>query len=176
MIKPLNGNWLDLVIILVLVYYATDAYRRGFLYIFADFISFLASFLISLRVYKFAADLFMANFNLPDTFANALGFIVVSIILESVFGYLLTYLINELPKGIRESKINRLLGLIPALGEGIILIAFLLTIIVALPLPPEYKRSVANSKIGSFIIKETGRAEKVINQLSGGVFDKALTY
>ena len=176
MIKPLNGNWVDLVIILIFVYYATVAWRYGFFYILADFISFLASFLISLRIYKFAASLLIANFNLPNSLAGALGFIVTSIILESVFGYLLVYLIGMLPEKIRTSNFNKLLGLVPALGEGLILIAFLLTVIVALPINLGLKQAVTQSKLGGFIVKETSGVERTVNKVFGGALDSALTY
>ncbi len=176
MLKPLNGNWIDLIIILILAYYGWEAFRYGFLYIVADFASFLGSLLISLRVYKFAATLLKSNFNLPGSFANAIGFIATSIVLEIALGYAFAYGITKLPKKIRESKYNKLLGLVPALGEGIILIAFLLTAIVALPVQPQIKRDVTQSKIGSFILKETSGVERAINQIFGGAIDDTLTW
>lgn len=176
MIQSLNGNWVDLVIILILLYYASEAWRYGFLSILADFASFLGSLLISLRIYKFAAGLLKTNFSLPNSFANALGFIATSIILEIVLGYLLSYLLSRLPKSIRNSKYNKLFGLIPALGEGIILIAFLLTAVIALPIKPQVKKDVSESRIGSLILKETSGIEKAINQVFGGAINDALTY
>lgn len=176
MIQNLNGNWVDLVIILILLYYASEAWRYGFLSILADFVAFLGSLLISLRVYKFTAGLLRSNFSLPNSFANALGFIATSIILEIALGYLLSYLTSRLPKNIRNSKYNKFLGLVPALGEGIILIAFLLTAVIALPVRPQIKKDVSESKIGGLILKETSGIEKNINQVFGGAINDALTY
>ncbi len=172
----LNGNWVDLVIIFVLLYYAAGAFKYGLLYLVADFISFFGSLLISLRVYKFTAIFLKNNFNLTESLNNALGFIVTSIILEIGLSYLLSFGISKLPKKIRENKVNKFLGLIPALGEGIIIIAFLLTIIIALPVKPQVKKDVSESKIGNLILKETSGLEKTINQIFGGVVNDSLTY
>lgn len=172
----LNGNWVDLVIIAILLYYTSEAWRYGFFYILSDFISFLLSLLISLRTYKFAASFLTSNFDLPNSFANALGFIAMSIILEIIIGQIFSYIISGLPKKVLASKINRALGLIPALGEGLILIAFLLTAVVALPIRPDIKKAVSESKLGALILKETSGVEKVINQIFGGAINDALTY
>lgn len=176
MLPKLNGNWVDLIIILILVYYASEAWRYGFLYILSDFGAFLGSLLISLRVYKYFAAFFSSNFNLPNSFANALGFISSAVIIEIILGYIFAYLVSRLPKSILKSSFNKFLGLIPALGEGIILIAFLLTAVIALPIRPDVKKAVSESKIGSTILKETSGIEASVNQVFGGAINDALTY
>lgn len=176
MLLNLNGNWVDLVIILILIYYASEAWRYGFLYIVADFGAFLLSLLISLRVYKFFASFFVSNFNIPNSFANALGFISAAIIIELLLGWIFAYIISTLPKSILKSKFNKLLGLVPALGEGVILIAFLLTAVIALPVRPDVKKAVSESKIGGLILKETSGIEADVNKVFGGAINNALTY
>lgn len=172
----LNGNWVDLIILLIFAYYGMEAFRYGFWAIVIDFASFLGSLLISLRAYKFTAGLLKSNFNLPVSFANALGFIFTSIILEIVLSVVFAYLVSLLPKKIRQNKYNKLLGLISALGEALVLIAFLLTAVVALPVRPQVKKDVSESKIGSFILKETSGVEKAINAIFGGAINDTLTY
>jgi len=175
-LPSINGNWVDLIIILILIFYASEAFRYGFLAIVADFASFLGSLLISFRVYKFTAVFLKNNFNLPESLNNSLGFVITSIILEIFLSYLFSYVISKLPKKIRENKFNKFLGLIPAIGEGLIIIAFLLTSIIALPIRPEIKKVASESKIGNFILKETSGVEKAVNQIFGGTINDALTY
>lgn len=172
----LNGNWIDLIIVAILLYYVIEAFRYGLWGILIDFASFLGSLLISLRAYKFTADLLKSNFNLPASFNNALGFIITAIVLEIALGYLFSYLVGKLPKNIRQNKYSKLLALIPSLGEALLLAAFLLTSVVALPVKPEIKKAVSESKIGSIILKETSGVEKLINELFGGAINDTLTY
>src|SRR3989304_4026181 len=69
-----------------------------------------------------------------------------------------------------------ILAVIPALGEGIVLIAFILTLVIGLPVRPSIKNDVSDSKIGSFILKQTSGAEKFVNEIFGGVIEDSLTY
>jgi len=172
----LGGNWVDLVIIVLLIYFASEAFRYGFWGIMVNFASFLGSILISLRAYKFVAGLLKTNFNMSASLNNALGFLIVSVVAEILLDLLFTYLVSKLPKNIRESKIDQYLGLLPALGEGIVVIAFLLTIAIALPIRPDVKKAVSESKIGGVILKETSGVEAAINEVFGGAINDALTY
>lgn len=172
----LNGNYIDLLIILVLIYFASEAWRHGVWVLLADFASFAGSLLISLRAYKFTANLLRSNFNLSHSLSNALGFLLTAIIAETVLGYLLASAISRLPKKIWKSKWSQILALIPALGEGIIIIAFVLTLVLGLPVRPSIKKDVSESKIGGLILKETSGVEKVLNEIFGGVIEDSLTY
>lgn len=172
----LNGNYIDLLIILVLIYFASEAWRHGFLVLLADFVSFLGSLLISLRAYKFTAELIRSNFNLAHSISNALGFLLTAIVVESVLGYVFAILISRFPEKLRKHKLNKLLALLPALGEGLVIIAFVLTLILGLPVRPSIKKDVADSKIGSYILRQTSGVEKAINEVFGGVINDSLTY
>jgi len=172
----LNGNWVDLVIIVVLLYFATEAWRHGFWILLADFISFLSSLLISLRVYKFVAEFLRINFNIVNSISNALGFLIAAILIESILGFILAHLVYKIPLRIRKHKLSKFLGIIPGLGEGIILVSFLLTLIIALPVRPQVKSTVAESKLGSVVIEKTSGVEKAINEVFGGVIEDSLTY
>lgn len=172
----LNGNYIDLIIILVLAYFGTSAFRYGFLLILADFASFLLSLLLSLRVYQFISTFFKANFSLSKPLSDALGFLVTAVVIEALLGKLFYFLISRLPKKLRKSKINKYLGIVPAVGEGIVFIAFILTLIISLPVRPNIKKDITNSKIGNFLITKTSGVERSINKIFGGIIDDSLTY
>lgn len=172
----LNGNWVDLLIITILIYYIINSFNYGFWGLIINFVSFLGSFLISLRVYKFASNLLALNFNLPDSYASALGFVVTAVVIEIALSYLFKFLVSLIPKKIRNHKLHKVLGIIPSLGEAFILIAFLLTVIMVLPIRPEIKRDASESKIGSVFLNRTSGIEKSINEIFGGAINDALTY
>ena len=175
-IPSLNGNWVDLAILLILIYFASEAWRHGVWVILADFVSFLGALLISLRAYKFTAGFLRTNFSLSHSISNALGFLITAIILEALFGYILGHVLTKLPKKYWQNKWSKFLALLPAVGEGLILIAFILTLILGLPIRPSLKSDVADSKIGSYILKQTSGAERFVNEIFGGVIEDSLTY
>lgn len=172
----LNGNYIDLLIILLLIYFATEALRHGFWVLLADFISFLGSLVISLRLYKPISEFLKLNFTLDNSVSNALGFLISAVVFESLLGFVLGHLIYKLPKAIKDHKLNKYLGILPGLGEGLILISFLLTLVIALPIRPQIKSDITDSKIGGVILEKTTTVEKYINEVFGGVIDNSLTY
>lgn len=172
----LNGNYIDLVIIAFLIFFASNAFRYGFWILIADFISFLGSLVISLRTYHYLSDFLKLNFNLTSSIANALGFLISAVIIESVLGFVLGLLLHKLPEKFVKHKLNKLLGLIPAIGEGLVLISFLITLVMSLPVKPQVKVDIENSKIGSFILLKTSIVESKLNEVFGGVINDSLTY
>ena len=172
----MNGNYIDLIIILVLIYFATEAWRHGFWILLADFVSFLGSLILSLKFYKYISEFLKINFSLNLSIANALGFLFSAILVESFLGLFFGYLIYKLPKKIRNHKLNNILSILPGVGEGLILISFLLTLIIALPIKPQLKIDIENSRIGSIILQQTTLAEKYINEVFGGVINDSLTF
>ena len=172
----MNGNYVDLIIILILIYFATEAWRHGFWVLLADFVAFLGSLVLSLRFYKYISEFLKVNFSLNLSISNALGFLFSAVIIESLLGFILGHLVYKLPEKIKKHKLNKFLGIIPALGEGIILISFFLTFLISFPIKPQIKTDVAESKIGGVILEKTTSVEKAINEVFGGVINDSLTY
>ncbi len=56
------------------------------------------------------------------------------------------------------------------------MVSFLLTLIVAFPVKPSIKTDIIDSKIGSFLLRETAGVEKRVNEIFGGVIEDSLTY
>ncbi|EKE05763.1 MAG: hypothetical protein ACD_19C00182G0091 [uncultured bacterium] len=171
-----NGNYIDLVIILILFFFALNTLRYGFWILFVDFMSFFGSLTISLWFYKYVSEFLKVNFSLSSSVSNALGFLLSAIIIESLLGYLFGILLHKLPEKLIKHKLNKLLGLTPALGEGVVLVSFLLTLLTSLPIKPQVKLDVEDSKIGNYLLNKTVIIEKYLNQIFGGVINDSLTY
>lgn len=171
-----NGNWVDLIIIAIILFLVVEGMRHGFWVILADFFSFLGSLLISFRAYQFLARLLRANFSLSPSVSNALGFLITAILTEALLGHLLGNALTKIPNKYLKIKGQKILAILPALGEGLIIVAFILTLILGLPVSPKIKLSTTESKIGGYILKQTSGVESKINEIFGGVIEDSLTY
>lgn len=172
----LEGNYIDLIIIATLIYFALEAFRHGFWVILSDFLAFLGSLILSLRFYGPVSEFLKLNFSLNLSVSKAIGFLIAAIVFEAILGFMFAYLIHKLPEKIKKHKINNFLGVIPGIGEGIILVAALLILVIALPIKPQVKNDITESKIGSVILAKTTTFEKAINEVFGGVINDSLTY
>src|SRR3990167_981739 len=171
-----NGNWVDLVILLILIFFVSEAWKVGFWYLLADFASFLGSLIISLRGYQYAAQFLRENFSISHSIASALGFLATAIVTESVLGFVFISAVAKLPKQAWKHWANKALSVLPALGEGLILVAFLLTLVIGFPINPAVKKDVTESRIGSYLLRQTSGLERNINEIFGGVIEDSLTY
>jgi uncharacterized protein YkwD/uncharacterized membrane protein required for colicin V production len=169
-------NWVDLVIILVLLFFASEAWRIGLWIILADFLSFLFSLLLAMRGYGLVASLLESEFSLSSAVAKALGFLITALVSEALLGIVFTRLILRIPNNLRINRANRILAIIPALGEGLVLMSFVLTLLMGIPVAPTIKEDVAASKIGGAILQQTSGVESRLNEIFGGVVEDALTY
>lgn len=172
----MQGNWVDLIILAVLVFFALEAFRVGVWIILADLSSFIISLIVSLRFYPLVSKFLQANFSLNLSIANALGFLVLAIIIESFLGLVLSRVLRKIPAKIWEWKLSKLAGVVPAIAEGLVLIAFVLMLVLALPISPKVKNDISASTIGQAIVEKTAGVEGKLNDIFGGVIEQSLTY
>jgi uncharacterized protein YkwD len=175
-LSSLNGNWVDLLVIIVFIYFIGQAFRLGFWSILIDFITFLVSLFIALTGFGYIANLLRQNFSLSHSFSNALGFLFTAVIIEGILGIVFSYLFSFVPKKYQKLKYGKIASLPFAAGEAIILIAFATTLVIGLPVSPNVKAAVAESRFGGIIVKKTSGFEARIDEIFGGVIEDSITY
>ena len=167
-------NWVDLVIILLLIYFAFESFGRPFLLECLDLASFLLAIIFSFRFYNYPADFIQKQFNLPHGLTLVIGFMVAWFLTEAVF-YLLTRLIlPNIPRF--RIKGSEFISMIPALLRGLIFVSLILVLIATFPIQPALKKSVNKSQIGSFLLKKAYQLEAPVKQVFGGITEDSLTF
>ncbi|OGM36907.1 hypothetical protein A3E41_05035 [Candidatus Woesebacteria bacterium RIFCSPHIGHO2_12_FULL_38_9] len=164
------------MILIIIVYFLFDGMTSNFWVVTANFFSFLASMLISLKTYKCVAVLLKNNFSMPFSISNAIGFLITASLAEIMISSLIMYLIRKFPSKLQRLPYQKILNVIPALGEALVLIAFILTLILALPTHPKIKAAISESKIGGYIVTKTGGVEKDLNEIFGGIVEEGINY
>ncbi len=159
----LQANWVDLIIIVVLAYYISEAWRFGFWVVLADFVSFLLALFIALSGYKLIGNLLRNNFALSHSLSNALGFLITAALAEAIIAFTLTKAIRKIPYKFWKKPWSRFFAVFPAVGQGMILLSFILILILGLPLSPNIKSDISTSKIGGVLVQETAGLEAKIN-------------
>lgn len=175
-IPALHGNYIDLLILIFLGIYAWGGIKRGFLQQLAEMGSFIGGFALALHFYPLAANFLIENFSLPLAISNAIGFIGIAIAGEVVIGYILATVIQKKVGKWFPDLVNEVLGIFPALLDGLILIAVILSAIVVLPVSGNIKSDVLASRLGGKIITETMGLERTINQVFGGAVEETLSF
>lgn len=178
----LGLNWLDFVILIVLLFYSFEGYSLGFIASLLDLIGFVSSFIIGLKTYSFFSKALIKVFSIPPGFSNALGFLIAAFIAEIIIGQILRkivyskYFSRLAFKNNFLKNVDHLFGLLFGIFSGLILFAFLLTIVIALPVSVFLKHSVSSSKIGNFLVSKTAGFEKDLNNVFGGAINETINF
>lgn len=186
-LPALGGNWVDLIIIIVTVFYLLEGWSRGFALGIVDLGGFLLSFFLSLKFYSLAGILLVANFSLPRGIANAVGFLFIGFLVEVIFSASVNFFYKKIyPKIILRlqkqkllpyfSLTNRFLGFMPAVGEAIIFVAFILTLLITLPISGVVKKDIVSSKIGKNLVVKTQGIEQTLKSIFGQAVNESLTF
>ena len=170
----LHGNWVDLVVIIILMYFILDSYRHNFFVILIEFVSFLSSLFVGFRLYGYASSILISNFSLPNFLSKAVGFLIVVSVSEGILASLMFYFFKKIPSKIRNLKILNILKYVFGFLDGLLITAFLILLTLSFPISTIVKDSITQSKIGSYIFKKTSIFEKNLNDVFGGVIDEGL--
>jgi len=175
-------NWLDFVVIIVLLFYAFEGYSLGFIASLLDLIGFVLSFIIGLKTYSFFSQVIIKLFSIPPGFSNAVGFLIAAFFAEVIIGFILRrivyskYLKRFTVQGPILKSLDKFFGLLFGVLSGLVLFAFLLTVIIALPVSVFLKHSVSSSRIGNFLVSRTAGFEKDLNNIFGGAINETINF
>ena len=172
----IEGNWVDLVILLVFAFFVIESVRAGFWVMLVDFFAFLGSLFLALTGYSYISSFLRENFALTRSVSNALGFLITAIVSEAILGILLARLLSKLPKKLVKFRYQKILAVLPALGEAIILVSFVLTLALSFPIQPKVKADIDESRLGSYLVKKTSGVEARLSEVFGGIIEDSLTY
>lgn len=183
----LHGNWIDLAVLLIIIFYLWSGWSRGLIFGLLGLGGFIISFLMALKLYSVFGKLLVDNFLLSRGIANTLGFLLAGIFTELVYTSILRYLLKKtyasLSRLVKDKeKINlykwldKMLGFIPVVGEGLIFTAFILTLLVTLPIQGRIKKSIVTSKIGGALVSHTQGVESHLNNIFGEAVNETLTF
>lgn len=176
-------NFLDVIIIVILIFYAYEGYMLGFLVAGLDLLSFILSFIFALKFYGSYGMLLGDVFGISPGFARAIGFFILAMLSELLFNYLLKKLAKRIPPMPEENKYviflqesNHILGMIPGLTSAFIILAFLLSVVISLPSSPYLKQLVTESRIGKHLVANAATFEKNLDGIFGGALNETMNF
>ena len=169
-------NWVDLIIILAVAAFALEGQKRGFVVQAIDIIGFLASLVGSLILYQSVASVLVKVFSLPQIAALPIGFLLVWIVVESIFFILFDRHLKRYVVPHLSGKINNYLGFAPAAVNALLFMAFVLLFAVSLPIKGDIKQEIYNAKIGSYLVDKATVLERPLNNIFGPIAKQSLTF
>lgn len=169
-------NWLDAVILMVIFFYALQGLADGFISSALSLTSFVLSFVLGLKFYNVVGLFLYTTFSIPQSFASAIGFFMAAILGEIIISSILHRLSSRLPKNKIVQNLDKFLGVLPGSLSAIILLSFILTLIISMPVSGVLKQGISSSKLGSFFVSKTQGLERSLNNIFGGTINDTINF
>lgn len=160
--------WANIIIILIILLYAWDGFRHGFLRATTDLLGTIGSIIIALKFYPWASSLFQ-NWGLSQELAKPVGFLFLLVISQAIFYFIIWLIFRLVPDKWEANIINRSFGTVPGAIKGLLTIAIILMLFVVWPISAQTKDTLAQSSISGFLIRVSARAETQMNQIFGNL-------
>ncbi len=174
--KIMQFNWIDLVVLIVLGWFVWDGWKKGIFWLAAQLVAFLLSLVIAFRSYAAVAGLIVQLFSLSHGWAKAIAFMGVAIVAEQVIYEFLAWVVVRVPKRYVPKWWAGFMGVVPSLINGGVFVAFVATAVVSLPVRPQVKRAVLDSRLGNWLVARTVGAEQMFAGVFGDAARETLTF
>jgi uncharacterized protein YkwD len=152
----LNLNWLDWIVVLLLVVSALEGTRRGLLLGSLDLLAAVVAVVIAMLVERQLGDELAARVPaLPAGLAHLAAFLVVLIVVQWLIGATVGRLVLALSRGVSSTPlgpVDRLLGLAPGLLRGLVIVTLFLLPFALLPLVPAVSQGIEQSSLANRLV------------------------
>ncbi len=151
-----NINWLDIVVIVLVVRGIYMGVRRGLTAELFNFFGMVISLILAVQWYGKVADVLIINFGLPIWLSRFLCFVIIIQLVRVIFKYGLTFLLKVLNIQFIP-QLEKIGGGVIGFGRGVIIAA---TLILALNfIPNDYLKDSIQVKsfTGGFLIETAER-------------------
>lgn len=170
----LELNWVDYLILMLLIIHAYLGYSLGFLGATLDLTKLVISLIVGLVIYEFFGKILANTISIPQGFASAISFFTIAVLIQIFIRELLKKYFIFNPTIFKT--VNQIIGFLAGSLSGVIFSSFLLILAIALPVSSHIKDSVFLSQIGSVLVSYSQTAEKKLKEMLGGNILKGLNF
>ncbi|MGH9943601.1 MAG: CvpA family protein [Pyrinomonadaceae bacterium] len=164
----------DLLLGVLVLLGAWRGWQRGFIFALLDLVRWVGSLLLALRFYRPVADWLGPRLGWAGAWDAPLAFLLVALAagtLIQLAGYLL---LRRLPEETHRRRINRILGVAPGVGGGLISAAIVASVLLSLPLPDVAQEGVRGSRVVNRLATLTDRLETSLGPDLGAAIQQTL--
>lgn len=155
-------NFVDLLLILIVLSSAITGWHRGFILGLLDLIRWIGSLLIGLRFYPYAAYLLEEVVDWSTIWLLPVAFVLVTFTASLLLHYMGSLLLQKLPPTAHNRRFNKALGIVPGLFSGLVTAVILAALLLAIPLPAAIEEHVQDSKLANRFAAHTDQLEMAL--------------
>jgi uncharacterized protein YkwD len=168
-------NPIDVLLVILIVLSLLNGYRRGFVHGVLDLAGWVLSLIAGLRYHQPVAQWLGPRLDLwPEVWDQPIAFVLVAL-LTGVIVHLIGYwLLRKLPEDLQQSPVNRLFGLVPGFVNGLITVAIVSALLLAIPLNEGLSERTRDSTLVNRLAVYAERLEGALRPVFGEAIARSL--
>ena len=168
-------NPIDILLVVVILLSVLNGYRRGFIHGVLDLAGWILSLFAGLRYYHPLARWLGPRIDVwSEVWDQPIAFVLIAIfvgVLVHAIGYAL---LRRLPEDIDERPVNQALGVIPGFLNGLIIVAILSALLLAIPLSEGVSERTRDSALVNRLAVYAERLEGQLRPVFGEAIARSL--
>lgn len=145
-------SWIDIVILIITVYFMAEGWRDGIFYVFGRLLSLVASLYSTYHVTPYIAPFVSEKLGVSQVWVGIVSQIIVFMVFYSVIGIFIGELLRRIESSIHTNWISGFLGSLVAGCNTLLSVTFILLLILALPVKGTMKDDIEASVSGKYLI------------------------
>jgi len=145
-------NWIDIILLIVMIMSIVASYNRGLIISLLDLLSWIGSFMIAFLTYQPIGNLVQAYFPALNYWAVPLTFVFLVTLARLLFDMLCYSIIKNVPAQAHLSTLNKLLGIIPGIVNGLVWAAIFSSFLFFIPYSERLTREIQDARFAESLI------------------------
>ena len=168
-------NFIDVLLVILIVLSLLNGYRRGFILGVLDLASWVLSLLAGLRYCRPVAQWLGPRVDLwPEMWDQPIAFVLVALLVGVIVHLIGNALLRRLPEDVHERPANQALGVVPGLASGLITTAIISALLLAIPLSDALSERTRESPLANRLAVYAERLESSLRPVFGEAISKTL--
>jgi uncharacterized protein YkwD len=155
-------NWIDILLILIVLFSAWAGWKKGFLHACADLATWIGAMILAFVCYPVIAGR-IEKWNGPSLWIMPVTFLFCLILFGALLSWLIRVLFRKINISVFESRANHLLGVIPGLVNGVIWATVISLLLLTMPFTNSLSEAAQKSQVADRL---TPSAEWLEDKLS----------
>jgi uncharacterized protein YkwD len=159
-------NYIDILIIIFLTGFIVIGILRGFFNELLTLIGFIFALFVSFIFYTALGKLIYNKFQIPSGFSNLISFLLIFSVFQTLWMIISPFIYKKISPRIENiKKLNKILGVIPGLVDGAIVISIILLTLLLMPFSPSLKSNLSDSRVANFFLNKFAFVDKQLSQV-----------
>lgn len=167
-------NALDILLVLIVLGSIYAGWQRGFAYSLLDLVRWVGTLLLGFRLYPYLADWLSRVTEWSVYWILPVSFFIVAILSSMLIQFVGSVVLGWFSDALHTHRVNKALGAVPGFLSGLLTIAFLSVLLLALPLSERFQNFVQGSRVVGKFEAYTDLAEDELSPVFDRVAKQAL--